>query len=73
MVDESTGEVIMECNEELTQAHLDEFKERGINEFELLFLDPLITGTGIRDTLVADKILTQDEGDHRDLQEASPR
>jgi len=62
VVDESTGEVIMECNEELTQAHLDEFKERGIDEFELLFLDPLITGTGIRDTLLADKILTQDEG-----------
>ena len=61
VVDESTGEVIMECNEELTQAHLDDFKERGINEFELLFLDPLITGTGIRDTLLADKILTQDE------------
>ena len=61
VVDESTGEVIMECNEELTQAHLDEFKQRGIDEFELLFLDPLITGTGIRDTLLADKILTQDD------------
>ncbi|MFP6640080.1 MAG: DNA-directed RNA polymerase subunit beta, partial [Myxococcota bacterium] len=61
VVDESTGEVIMECNDELTQTHLDEFKERGITEFQLLFLDPLITGTGIRDTLLADKILTQDD------------
>ncbi|MAI78264.1 MAG: DNA-directed RNA polymerase subunit beta [Deltaproteobacteria bacterium] len=61
VVDETTGEVIMECNEELTQEHLDDFKERGIEEFELLFLDPLITGTGLRDTLLVDKVLTQDD------------
>ena len=61
IVDETTGEVLMECNEELTQEHLDEFKARGINEFPLLFLDPLTTGTAIRDTLLADKTLSQDE------------
>jgi DNA-directed RNA polymerase subunit beta len=61
IVDESTGEVILECNEELTQAHLDDLKERGIDEFELLFLDPLVSGTALRDTLLADKILTQEE------------
>ncbi len=61
VVDESTGEVLMECNEELTQAHLDDFKERGIDEFDLMFLDPLTTGTALRDTLLADKIFTQDE------------
>ena len=61
IVDENTGEVLMECNEELTQEHLDEFKERGITEFDLLFLDPLTTGTALRDTLLADKIFTEDE------------
>ncbi len=61
VVDESTGEIIMECNEELTQAHLDDFKERGINEIDLLYLDPLTTGTAIRDTLIADKTMSQDE------------
>jgi len=61
IVDESTGEVILECNEELTQAHLDDLKERGINRFDLLFLDPLVSGTALRDTLLADKILTQEE------------
>ena len=61
IVDESTGEVIIECNEELTQAHLDDLKERGINQFDLLYLDPISTGTALRDTLLADKTLTQEE------------
>nr|MDJ0869154.1 DNA-directed RNA polymerase subunit beta [Myxococcota bacterium] len=61
IVDENTGEVILECNEEFTQAHLDELKSRGIHEFELLYLDPIITGTALRDTLLADKTLTQEE------------
>ena len=62
IVDETTGEVIIECNEDLTQAHLDQLRDRGINEFPLLYLDPLITGTALRDTLLADKTLTQEEG-----------
>ena len=61
IVDETTGEVILECNEEFQQNHLDELKTRGINEFQLLYLDPILTGTAIRDTLLADKTLTQDE------------
>jgi DNA-directed RNA polymerase subunit beta len=61
IVDESTGEVILECNEELTQTHLDEFKTRGINEFSLLYLDPISTGTSLRDTLLVDKTMSQGE------------
>jgi DNA-directed RNA polymerase subunit beta len=61
IVDESTGEVILECNEELTQIHLDEFKTRGINEFSLLYLDPISTGTSLRDTLLVDKTMSQGE------------
>ena len=48
LVDESTGEVILECNEELTEAHLDELKNRGINEIQLLYLDPIGSGSAIR-------------------------
>jgi len=55
LVDEETGEVIIECNEELTQAHLDQFLARNIQEFKLLYLDPVLTGTSLRDTLLADK------------------
>jgi len=61
IVDEETGEVIVECNEEITEAHLDDLKARGILEFPLLFLDPISTGTSIRDTLLADKTVSQDE------------
>ncbi len=61
IVDESTGEVILECNEDLTEAHLEELKARGINQFPLLYLDPLTTGTALRDTLTADKTLTEQE------------
>jgi DNA-directed RNA polymerase subunit beta len=61
IVDEITGEVILECNEEFTQAHMDDLRARGIDEFPLLYLDPLTTGTALRDTLLADKTLTQEE------------
>jgi len=61
IVDESTGEVIVECNEDLTQQHLDELKQRGIEEFPLLYLDPLLVGTALRDTLIQDKVVTQEE------------
>jgi DNA-directed RNA polymerase subunit beta len=61
IVDETTGEVIIECNEEFSQAHFDELRSRGIDQFQLLYLDPIITGTALRDTLLADKTLTQEE------------
>ena len=61
IVDETTGEVILESNETLDQETLDELHARGINEFPLLYLDPLITGTALRDTLLADKTLTQED------------
>ena len=61
IVDESTGEVILECNEEITEAHLEELRTRSIHEFPLLYLDPISTGTALRDTLLADKTATQDE------------
>ncbi|MBW2289402.1 MAG: DNA-directed RNA polymerase subunit beta [Deltaproteobacteria bacterium] len=61
IVDENTGEVILECNEELTQEKFDEIKEHGFTEFPLIHLDPLTTGSAFRDTLVADKIEDQDQ------------
>ncbi|NNL86142.1 MAG: DNA-directed RNA polymerase subunit beta, partial [Myxococcales bacterium] len=61
IVDESTGEVVIECNEELTEAHLEDLRARGIEEFPLLYLDPLATGAALRDTLLADKTVTREE------------
>ncbi len=61
VVDEATGEVILECNEEITAAHLEEFKSRGLSELKLLYLDPVGSGSAIRDTLLADKTVTKEE------------
>ncbi len=61
LVDENTGEVILECNEELTEAHLEELRSRGVSEIQLLYLDPIGSGSAIRDTLLADKTVTRDE------------
>jgi DNA-directed RNA polymerase subunit beta len=61
LVDERTGEVILECNEEITEAHLEELKNRGIAEVKLLYLDPIGSGSAIRDTLLADKTVTREE------------
>ena len=61
IVDESTGEVIVECNEEFTQEHFDELQARGIRSFPLLYLDPLTVGSSIRDTLLVDTTTSRDE------------
>jgi len=61
IVDETTGEVVLECNEEMTEGHLDDLRNRGILEFPLLYLDPVGTGSAIRDTLLADKTVTREE------------
>ena len=61
VVDESTGEVILACNETVTEEILEELKTRGLLEFPLLYLDPITTGSAIHDTLVADKTLTKEE------------
>jgi DNA-directed RNA polymerase subunit beta len=61
LVDEATGEVLLECNEPITEAVLEELRQRKIHEFQLLYLDPVTTGTAIHDTLQADKTLTREE------------
>ncbi len=61
IVDTSTGEVIVECNDELTAAKLEELKARGISEFKVLFIDNLYVGPYLRETLLADKIASSDD------------
>ena len=61
VVDEDTGEVILECNEEVTQEKLDELLKRGIKEFKVLFIDNLNVGPYLRETLIADKIETPEQ------------
>ena len=67
LVNEVTGEVLLECNEALTEEKFEALveiaKEQADHtlEFPLLYLDPITTGTAIHDTLDSDKTLTREE------------
>src|SRR2546423_1617691 len=61
VVDENTGEVLLEVNEEVTEEKVDALRERGINDFKVLFIDNLNVGPFLRDTLNADKISSPEE------------
>ncbi|MBI3185068.1 MAG: DNA-directed RNA polymerase subunit beta [Myxococcales bacterium] len=61
VVDESTGEVILECNEEVSQEKIDDLFKRGIKEFKVLFIDNLNVGPYLRETLLMDKIESPDQ------------
>jgi len=61
VVDLETGEVLLECNEELTDAKLDLLIEKKIAEFTVLYTDRINVGTYLRDTLLQDKVSTKEE------------
>ena len=61
VIDDSTGEVLLQCNEELTEAKLDELRERGVEKVEVLFIDNLNVGPYLRNTLLTDKLQGPDE------------
>ena len=61
VVDEGTGEVILECNEEVSQEKIEELLKRGITEFKVLFIDNLNVGPYLRETLMMDKIDTPEQ------------
>src|SRR5690606_2581976 len=61
VVDETTGEVILEVNEEVTPEKVEELRARGITEFKVLFIDNLNVGPFFRNTLMLDKVSTPEE------------
>ncbi len=61
IVDMQTGEIVVECNEELTEEKLEEVLDKGISEFETLYIDNIIVGSFLRDTLLVDKIDSTEE------------
>jgi len=61
VVDFNTGEVIVECNEEVTAEALQQIRERGIEEIECLFIDNVNVGSFLRDTLLVDKVASTEE------------
>lgn len=61
IVDPSTEETLLTVNEELTKEKLKVLQEKGIKEFEILFVDDSTTDSSFRNTLALDKIQTQEE------------
>jgi len=54
VIDEKTGEVVIECNTELTAEALDKMQEMGVSTIETLYTNELDCGPFISDTLRQD-------------------
>ena len=52
--DEETGEVIAECNDDVSAELLEKLREAGIKSFEILFIDNLNVGAYLRNTINAE-------------------
>ncbi len=61
IVDSETGEVLVACNDELTEEVIELLLDNGVHEFETLYIDNVIVGSFLRDTLLVDKINTTED------------
>jgi len=61
VADPKTGEVLVECNQEITTDRLERLRERGIASVEVLFLDDQHIGPSLRNTLLLDNITSPDD------------
>jgi DNA-directed RNA polymerase subunit beta len=61
IVDPATQEILMECNEEISQEKLDLLLERNVSTIETLFIEGSHTGPSLRGTLLQDKITSPQE------------
>jgi DNA-directed RNA polymerase subunit beta len=75
VVDEKTGEVLVECNEPLTASRLEKLREHGVEKFRVLFIDNLNVGPYLRNTLLIDRIASPEDAIleiHRRLRPGDP-
>jgi len=56
VVDENTGEVLIQCNEDLTEEHLVTLRAQGIEYLDLLYMDGADVSPSFRNTLAMDKV-----------------
>lgn len=61
LIDEATGEIIADVNQEVTADIIERALAAGINEFNLIFFDGLSVGPYLRNTLLVDKVVTKEE------------
>jgi DNA-directed RNA polymerase subunit beta len=55
ILDPESGEVLAPCNEMLSLDKIDQLRDRGVKELELLFIDGVNVSPCLRNTLAADK------------------
>ena len=56
VVDPKTGEVLLECNQELTTELLDRLRAVGVHDVEVLLMDDTHVGPSLRNTLLQDRV-----------------
>ncbi len=61
IVDMQSGRILVECNEEFTDEGIAKVLGTGIDSFNVLFIDGLLVGSFLRDTLLVDKIESSQE------------
>ncbi len=61
IVDLRTGEILVEYNEKITEEKLEAIFERGISSFSVLYIDDHVIGPALQETLLMDKIGSQEE------------
>jgi DNA-directed RNA polymerase subunit beta len=59
--DAETGEILLELNEQITEEKVKYLLDRNIKEVEVLYIDGVNVGSFMRDTLLVDKISTQED------------
>lgn len=61
VADRKSGEVLLECNEQLIPEKIKLVRKHGVEEIKVLYIDGLNVGPYLRETLVLDKISSTDE------------
>ena len=61
VVNKETGEILAEANMEITDELLSQFRKAKIKQFKVIFFDGLAVGPYLRNTLLIDKVFTQEE------------
>ena len=61
LVDPKTGEILADTNSEMNSTIFDRALKLGISKFDLIFFDGLTVGPYLCNTLLVDKVFTQDE------------
>ena len=61
IVDTASGEIIGDCNEEITEEMLEQITAAGVEELEIIFIDNNRYESSLRDTLATDKVLNEED------------